>query len=60
MNVCVEALRAKVTLSLRCETQISGSRAAAMQVTASECGHTQTKINGEWANYASSMLLMLS
>ena len=54
MNVCVEALRAKVTLSLRCESHILGSRTAVMQVTASGCGYTQTKINGEWANYARS------
>ena len=26
-------------------------------VTASECGQAQTKINGEWANYAGFMLL---
>ena len=58
MNVCAEVLKAKVTLSLRCESHILGSRTAAMQVTASECRHTQTKINGEQANYARSMLLM--
>ena len=29
-----------------------------MHVTVIECGQTQTKTNGEWANHARSMLLM--
>ena len=54
-TVCVEALSQRVTLSLRCESQILGSRTVAsiattMHMTSSECGQTQTKTNGEWTN----------
>ena len=65
MQLCVlRPCSQKMTLSLQCESQILGSKTAAnvaitMLVTESECGQTQTKTYGEWANHVGSMLLIL-
>ena len=49
----------KVTLSLRCESRILGSRtAASVAITNCACdSQTQTKTNGEWANHVDFTLL---